>query len=279
MTERIDAAIRRGTDALQTHSESPQLDAELLLANCLQQPRSYLYSWPEQIIDEACWQRYLELLRQRLLPTPIAYLLGSREFYALDFITSPAALVPRQETELLIEQALAQIPVNSARRILDLGTGTGNIAITLKKNRPMARIVATDIDPQCLTLAQENAVRHQVEINFIQSHWFNQLSGQTFDLIVSNPPYIAANHPLIKRGDLPAEPDLALTPGETGLEALEVIIGDAANHLSPAGHVMVEHGYDQEAPVARLFQVHGFKEITCVLDLNNLPRVTQARLG
>ena len=188
-------------------------------------------------------------------------------------------LIPRPETELLIELALERIPDNTPQRILDLGTGTGNIAITLQSLRPESKLVATDIDPECIELARENAARHQVEIDFIQSNWYAQLDGlDRFDLIVSNPPYIAAGHPFMEQGDLPAEPQLALSPGQSGLEALQTIIGKAADYLATNGQVIVEHGYDQQAGVAELFAAHGFNETGCSVDLNNLPRVSYAKL-
>lgn len=279
MTKRIDSALRWAAEQMGARSESPRLDAELLLAHCIDRPRSYLYSWPEQLLDHACWTRYRELVRRRLRPTPVAYLLGNREFYALEFTTQPVALVPRPETELLIDKALELIPAEAPFSVLDLGTGTGNIAITLKKNRPLARICATDVDPRCVELARENAARHDVNIDLFVSNWYDDLPDMPrFDLIVANPPYIAANHPFIEQGDLPAEPRLALTPGESGLEALEVIIRGAPERMSPTGYVIVEHGYDQQAGVAKLFRDNGFDDIICSFDLNDLPRTTRARL-
>ena len=279
MTERIDSALGWATEQISNLSESPRLDAELLLAHCLDKPRSYLYTWPEQILENTCWQEFQQLVSRRLLPTPVAYLLGNREFYDLEFSTSPAALVPRPETELLIEQALSIILEDKPIRALDLGTGTGIIAITLKKHRPLVKMTATDVDPQCLELARVNAGRHAVDIDFILSSWFDRLEADPpFDIIVSNPPYIAAEHPFMAQGDLPAEPALALTPGATGLEALEIIIPKAPGYLSPGGYVIVEHGYDQQAGVASLFRDHGFNEIACHFDLNDLPRITRAKL-
>lgn len=279
MSEQIDTAIRWATRRIEVCSESARLDAELLLAHCLDKPRSYLYSRPEQALSESCWQRFQELVQHRLQPTPVAYLLGNREFFSMEYATTPAALVPRPETELLVELALELIPVDAALRICDLGTGTGIIAITLKKQRPQASVYATDVDSGCLALARENAQRHSVEINFIESNWYQNLEpGQRFDMIVSNPPYVAANHPFLAQGDLPAEPQIALTPGASGLEALEIIIGSAPDHLEPGGSLILEHGYDQEAAVARLLQSHGFSELRCESDHNDLPRTTIAHL-
>ncbi len=279
MSEQIDSAIRWGKDRIATCSESARLDAELLLAYCLGKPRSYLYGRPELKLSESCWQRYRELVNKRLEPTPIAYLLGSREFYSMEFAATPAALVPRPETEVLVELALEQIPIAQTYRVCDLGTGTGNIAITLKKQRPLANVYATDVDPACLVLARENADRHSVEIEFIESDWYQQLPQElVFDLIVSNPPYIAADHPFLNQGDLPAEPDLALTPGVTGIEALQQIISRARGYLVDGGYLILEHGYDQQNRVADLLVTHGFGEIRCATDYNDLPRTSMAKL-
>ncbi len=279
MSEQIDTAIRWGTERIQACSDSARLDAELLLAHCLDQPRSYLYGRPEQKLSEPCWQKYQELVQKRLQPTPIAYLLGSREFYSLEFAATSAALVPRPETELLVGLALQQIPPAQPFRVCDLGTGSGIIAITLKKERPLARVYATDVDPACLGLARENADQHNVEIEFIESDWYQQLPpGLVFELIVSNPPYIAADHPLLKQGDLPAEPDLALSSGATGLEALQEIISQARDYLVGEGQLILEHGYDQQAMVADLLEAHGFDQIHCATDLNDLPRASRAKL-
>ncbi len=279
MSEQIDTAVDWAARRFAAVSESARLDAELLLAHCLEKPRSYLYSWPEQALSEPCWQRFRDLVQQRLKPTPVAYLLGRREFYSMEYASSPAALVPRPETELLVELALARIPPDAALRICDLGTGTGIIAITLKKQRPLSTLLATDVDPGCLALARDNAHRHRVEIEFIQSDWYQDLPrSPAFDLIVSNPPYVAAGHPFMAQGDLPAEPEIALTPGPSGLEALEIIVGRAPEFLKPGGWLLLEHGYDQQAPVAKLLRAGGFTEISCESDHNDLPRASLGRL-
>lgn len=280
MSEQIDTALDWGTEQIRACSESPRLDAELLLCYCLGKPRSYLYTWPDKPLPETCWEQFRGLVRRRMQPLPVAYLLGRREFFSLEYATTPAALVPRPETELLVELALARIRTDVAIDICDLGTGSGIIAITLKKLRPGCRVVATDVDPACLLLAAENADRHGAEIEFIQSDWYQGLSPDArFDLILSNPPYIAAGHPFLGQGDLPAEPAIALTPGETGLEALETIVGSAPQYLSPGGLLMVEHGYDQAVPVATLFAAAGFDDIRCENDFNDLPRVSLGQLA
>ena len=278
MIENINAAIRWARERIECCSDSARLDAELLLAHCLDKPRSYLYSHPEEALSTACWQQYQQLVERRLEPTPIAYLLGTREFYSLEFATREQVLVPRPETELLVDLALQLIPTEQSRRVCDLGTGTGIIAITLKSERPLARVYATDVDPACLALAQENATRHAADIEWIESNWYQELPRTLrFDLIVSNPPYIAADHPFLDQGDLPAEPRLALTPGDTGLEALQQIIEGAQQYLVSGGYLILEHGYDQQAPVADMLACNGFTGIHCEYDLNDLPRTSIAK--
>lgn len=278
MSEQINTAIRWARERFSECSESPRLDAEVLLSHCLEKPRSYLYSWPEKTLSDRCWEQFQELVHKRQQPTPVAYLLGQREFYSLDFAISAATLVPRPETEILVEQALPLIPEDSGFRVCDLGTGTGIIAITLKKQRPAANLYATDVDPECLAVAADNARRHDVSIELIESDWYRNIPvSLQFDLIVSNPPYIASQHPFLKQGDLPAEPQIALTPGESGLEALEQIIAQAPNFLRPGGWMILEHGYDQQAAVADLLAKAGFIDVHCQADYNGLPRASLAK--
>lgn len=279
MSEQIDTALNWAAGVIGPRSESPRLDAELLLAHCLGKPRSYLYGHPEDSVDAGCWARFQDLVRARLKPTPIAYLVGAREFYSLEFAATPSALVPRPETELLVERALDLLSPGRATRILDVGTGTGIIAITLKIHCPDARVTATDVDPACLELARANAARHGTEIEWIESSWYDALgANRAFDLIVANPPYVAAGHPFLTEGDLPAEPEIALTPGPTGLEALEAIVAGAPRRLDADGWIAVEHGYDQQAPVAAMLEAAGFGAIECREDHNGLPRVTTAKI-
>lgn len=248
------------------------------MAYCFQKPRSFLYSWPEVVLTEQQWSEFQDLVQLRLAPTPVAYLTGSREFYSLEFEVTSSVLVPRPETELLVEKALLICQRDQPRRIIDLGTGSGIIAVTVKKFYPDADMWATDADPLCLEVAASNAKRHQVDIHLLQSAWFESIGAASeFDLILSNPPYIAGDHPFLQRGDLPAEPDLALTPGESGLESLEIIISGARQHLSSGGSMVVEHGYDQQRPVFELFSDHGFTNIQCFDDFNGHPRISLGR--
>jgi len=279
MSEQIDTAIEWATTSCSEVSDTAKLDAEILLAYCLGKPRSYLYSWPEQHLDSNTWHHFQELVEKRILSTPVAYLLGEREFYSLTLKTSPVALIPRPETEILVETAISICEAESFTNLLELGTGTGAIAIALKLHRPDMNVVATDISPDCLELARQNATDHAVTIDWIESDWFSQLKTDTkFEIIVSNPPYIPAAHPCLRQGDLSAEPPGALSPGETGLEALQQIISNAADYLKPAGYLLLEHGFDQQEEVAELLQAHGFSDIDCKFDLNRLPRASLARI-
>jgi release factor glutamine methyltransferase len=279
MSEKIDSAIEWAIDRCARVSDTPKLDAEILLSYCLGKPRSYLYSWPEQQLESGDWECFQALIDKRVLPTPVAYLLGEREFYSLTLKTSSATLIPRPETETLVDTAIDLCPDDSSTSLLELGTGTGAIAIALKLHRPKMSIVATDIRADCLDIARQNAVAHSVTIDWIQSDWYSQIaSGRKFEMIVSNPPYIPAMHPCLESGDLRAEPRDALSPGETGLEALQRIIADAPTYLKPGGYLLLEHGFDQQAEVANLMQAQNFIDISCKLDLNRLPRVSLARI-
>lgn len=275
MSRPISAAIRHARALFETVSDSARLDAELLLAHCLQKPRSYLYSWPEKELSDDCWQQFEVLIEQRLKPTPVAYLLGRREFYSLDFLTTPAALVPRPETELLVDTALQLCRDIVQPRILELGTGTGAISIALLRQRSDIDLTATDISAECLQLAGKNAAMHKVRLNCIESDWYQRLAaGKAFDLIISNPPYIAATDPYLRRGDLPAEPLLALTPGDSGLEAIEKIVAGAPDHLTKGGYLLFEHGHDQATAVTQRMQQAGFRGIRNLIDFNQLPRAS-----
>ena len=279
MSEQIGVAIRNAQTLFETISGSARLDAELLLAECLQKPRSYLYSWPEETLSESSWLQFRELIRQRMKPTPVAYLLGYREFYSLNFKTTAAALIPRAETELLVEQALQLCADIKHPRILELGTGSGAISVALLKQRADIDLISTDISADCLQLAEENADLHRVKLHCVRSNWFQSLGTQAaFDLIVSNPPYIAAADPYLMLGDLPAEPALALTPGRSGLEAIEQIVAGAGDFLKSRGYLVLEHGHDQAGEVYDLLKTAGFQNIHNKRDFSNLPRLSYAQI-
>lgn len=279
MSKQVAVAIRLAQQQFESISDSARLDAELLLAHCLQKPRSYLYSWPEIQLSEKVWSEFQALVELRLKPTPLAYLLARREFYSLEFKISPAALIPRPETELLVESTLKLCADLERPRILEMGTGTGAISIVLLKERPDIDLVTTDISIECLELAEVNAKQHGLSLNCIRSDWYAELSALAkFDLIVCNPPYIAADDPYLSQGDLPAEPLLALSPGKTGLEAIQQIVEGATELLNPGGYLIFEHGYDQVRPVAGFLRAAGFEHIQNLLDENSLPRVSFGQL-
>ncbi|MCH8176802.1 MAG: peptide chain release factor N(5)-glutamine methyltransferase [Proteobacteria bacterium] len=279
MCEQIDSAIAWGAARCAKFSDTAKLDAELLLAHCIDKPRSYLYSWPEQAVPDDAWQHYQALIDKRIEPTPVAYLLGQREFFSLNFKTTKVALVPRPETEILVETFLDLCPNRFEVDLLELGTGTGIIAICLKLNRPDINMVATDISADLLSLARHNAALHAVDIEWVESDWYSAIdTARRYNMILSNPPYIAATDPCLKQGDLRAEPLAALTPGKTGLEALQLIIASAPGYLKPQGYLLLEHGFDQQADVAQMMREQGFAEIICRTDINDLPRLSMGRI-
>ena len=275
MADSIAVAIQQAQGKFREVSDTAKLDAELLLAFCLGKPRSYLYSWPEKELTVAERDQFQAMVELRLKPTPVAYLLVEREFYSLPLKISPVALIPRPETELLVETTL-QYCVNINRpRILEMGTGTGAISIALLHERPDIELITTDISPDCLELAQANARLNGLSLTSIESSWYDNLSKQAaFDLIVSNPPYIAEDDPYLQQGDLLAEPLLALTPGKTGLEAIQQIVAGATDHLNSGGYLLLEHGYDQAESVEKLLHNAGFTNIQNLRDFSDHPRVS-----
>jgi release factor glutamine methyltransferase len=282
-TPTIADCLRQGGSALASRSESPRLDAELLLCHVLGVSRAALIVHDTDAVnaDDLC--RYDDLIAQRAARMPIAYLTGSREFWSLDLHVTPDVLVPRPETELLVELALQRLPKDQPATVLDLGTGSGAVALAIATERPLARIIAVDLSPRALAVASENAVRLGLarpglmrpglpRIEFRAGSWFDAVPGVTVDLIVSNPPYIAANDPAL---DLLAhEPALALASGPAGLDALQAIALNAARHLNPGGWLILEHGFTQDAEVAALLRRQGFDGITSHVDFSGKPRVT-----
>lgn len=266
------------TEVLHRVSSSAALDSEVLLAYCLQKERTYLLSWPERKLTDGQYREFHELVRRRLQPQPVAYLTGHREFYSMELTITPDTLVPRPETEMLVDLVVDRLAGLRSAKILELGTGTGAISLAIKKTFPDCQIMATDISKPALQVAQTNALGHQLDINFIESDWYQQITPQKFDIIVSNPPYIAESDPYLDQGDLPAEPLQALSSGESGLEAIEIIIQDARRYLQQDGWVLLEHGYDQQQPVTDIFVQQGFRDVATINDFNDLPRVTLAKL-
>lgn len=262
------------------NSDSPRADAEILLAHVLHKPRSYLLTWPENELsaDEAA--EFAALIARREAGEPVAYLVGSRGFYGLDLAVSKAVLIPRPETELLVEAALARLPAGACV-LADLGTGSGAIALALANELGHAhkdvQVVAVDVSPDALTQARVNAQTLGLTVEFRLGSWCAGLAGDVFDMIVSNPPYIRADDPHLNQGDVRFEPALALASGADGLDAIRAIIACAPAHLKTGGWLLFEHGYDQADDVASLMRAAGFAAVESLLDLQGHARVTLGR--
>lgn len=258
-----DAAAR-----LAGHVETPRLDAQLLLAHAIGRDRAWLYAWPEASVDAAQAQYFGELLAARLEGRPIAYLTGSREFWSLDLRVTPDTLIPRPETEQLVEIALT-LPLPRSARVLDMGTGSGAIALALHSERPDWRITALERSADALEVARSNALTLGAgTIDWRLSDWFEALTaGERFDLIVANPPYIAPTDPYLERGDLRFEPRSALAAGEQGIADLRRIVSGAPDRLDRGGWLWLEHGFAQGPAVAGLLNRHGFSRVDTRADL------------
>jgi len=274
LRELVDNAARR----LAEISDTPRLDAEILLAAALDQPRSYLHAWPERMPEPEQAARFAAWLDRRGVGEPVAYILGRREFWSLELEVTPDTLIPRPETELLVELALERLPANRPVAAADLGTGSGAIALALAVERPLARIVATDHSPAALAVARRNARRSNIAyVEFREGDWCASLGDERFDLIAANPPYVAATDPRWRQGELQFEPAAALVSGADGLDALRTIIVQAPNHLKPGGWLLLEHGYDQGEAVPALLRERGFDAVSDHRDAAGLSRTSAGR--
>jgi release factor glutamine methyltransferase len=268
----------RLADALGLSSRDARAEAQLLLIRALGVSKARLAAHPELAAEARRNARYLQYIERRLAGEPVAYILGEREFYGLDFHVTPAVLIPRPETEFLVELALARIPEDEPRQVLDLGTGSGCIAVTLAHLRPRSRVVATDVSEAALEVARENARRHAADnVEFRCGDGFAPVLAERFDVIVSNPPYVAANDPHLRQGDLRFEPEQALTSSVDGLGLIRAIIAQAPARLLAGGWLLLEHGYDQGSAVAELLAAAGLETVFTELDIAGLPRVSGAR--
>lgn len=252
-----------------------RLDAQLLLSRRLQQPRSWLIAHDDHVLAWADEQAIEQQLQQRAAGVPLAYLLGEREFRGLMLQVTPAVLVPRPETEHLVEWALECVAGVASPRVIDLGTGSGAIAIAVAHARPDARVCATDVDPAALAVAQDNARRHGLAIAFVRSDWWSSVDEGPFDLVLSNPPYIAGDDPHLPA--LAHEPRHALTPEGDGLAALRAIINGAITRLKPGGWLLLEHGHDQGQAVRELLTQAGLVDVSTRPDLAGLDRCSGGR--
>jgi release factor glutamine methyltransferase len=263
-------------------SPTPRLDAELLLAEALERPRTWLHAWPEAELDGATMGRLEELVARRAVGEPIAYLLGRREFWSLELEVGPDVLIPRPETEGLVEAVLTHL--KEARierpRILDLGTGSGCIALALARERLEDAVTAVDAAPGALAVARRNIERKAARnVELLEGRWFEPVAGRVFDAIVSNPPYVRGDDPHLDQGDVRFEPRAALEGGPDGLDAIRALAAGAPAHLAPGGLLALEHGADQARDVLALLGEQGLLELGVRPDAAGLARVALGRKG
>jgi release factor glutamine methyltransferase len=271
----IGTALADGTERLRGVSDSPMLDAELLLARAIDVPRTYLIAHPEDKLDSAAIERYFAAIERRSGGMPIAYISGEKEFWSMTLYVSPDTLVPRPETESLVDQALQRTPDDAGFSVLDLGTGSGAIALAIARERPNCAVTATDISNAALDVARQNANRHALpNVEFLCGDWAEPVISRAFDLIVSNPPYVPSTDPAFAH--LAHEPRLALAAGEDGLDAIRRISVETKSIIRENGNLLIEHGDKQHEEVARIFAAAGWSDISHVNDLSGMPRVTNA---
>lgn len=265
--------------SLKSSSDTPLLDCELLLGHCLDKNRSYLKGFDEIDVDSAVENQYESLLQRRVQGEPIAYLIGSQGFWTLDLEVAPSTLIPRPETELLVEQVLYYLAdkQKATLEVLDLGTGTGAIALALAAECPQWAITGTDIRAEAIALAKRNQQRNGLadnKLQFIQSDWFEAVTTDVYDVIVSNPPYIDAEDAHLNQGDVRYEPHTALVADQQGLADLNLIVSQSVNHLGAGGWLMLEHGYNQGVAVRTLLVAAGFEKVVTEKDLSGNDRVS-----
>lgn len=274
----LQSLLAAASASLASTSDSPRLDAELLLAHALGQDRSYLRAWPERTPAPAQAARFESLLARRQAGEPVAHLLGVREFWSLELQVTPDTLIPRPETELLVERALLRIPADRPATVADLGTGSGAIALAIASERPRAQVLATDRAAAALAVARRNAAAHAIDtVEFREGDWCAGLPADSFDVILSNPPYIAAQDPHLAQGDARFDPRSALVSGPDGLDDLRRLIPAALACLKPGGWLLVEHGYDQGPALVRLFEVAGYQDVQDHADLAGNSRMTEGK--
>jgi release factor glutamine methyltransferase len=271
--------LKHAYQQLKTHSDSAKFDTELLLAKVLNKDRSYLYTWPENVLSMEQQQAFEQLIQARIQGQAVAYLVGEQAFWTLNLKVTSDTLIPRPETELLIETALEYYSTQARLSILDLGTGSGAIALALASEFPHSQVLAVDISPAALTVAQYNAQSHQLDnVKFLHSSWFSQIPAQKFDLIISNPPYIESDDPHLQQGDLRYEPQIALASGIDGYDAIQEIIQNSPSYLKPQAYLMLEHGYQQATTTQHYLSQKNFEDIQSRKDLAKHERITIGRL-
>jgi release factor glutamine methyltransferase len=270
----IEDALHQAQSQLAVVTTTAHLEAEILLAHALDTNRTWLRTWPERIPAPEQYAHFRQLLARRSRGEPIAYLTGRRAFWDIELQVTPDTLIPRPETEHLVEQALERIPSDAAWHIADLGTGSGAIALAIARERPRCRITATDISPAALDVARDNANRLRIaNVHFFTGHWFHPLAGENFEMVLANPPYVHPEDPHLKQGGLRFEPTSALTSYPDGLTDLQTIANTARRHLLPPGWLLMEHGHDQ-GPAARvLLGSLGYRAVADTKDLAHNARI------
>ncbi|WP_412758254.1 peptide chain release factor N(5)-glutamine methyltransferase [Legionella bozemanae] len=255
--------------------KNPDLETEILLCHILNKTRAYLFAHPEALLTSKQWEAFQHLMSRRAQGIPIAYLVGEREFWSLNLKVNEHTLIPRHETERIVELALELIPNQPDRYILELGTGSGAIALALAKERPQWHIIAGDISQEALDIAQENAQSHMIKnVSFYQSNWFNNIPQQQYHALIANPPYIAEYDPHLQQGDLRFEPRNALVSSQDGLADLQCIIKQGYEYLLPGGLLLLEHGYDQKLKVQTILNKLQYKNVQCWQDIQGNDRVS-----
>lgn len=278
MSSPVATLLSEARAQLEGHSPSAALDARVLLAHLLGKPETFLFTWPEHEPTDSQQRQFREWIARRRDGVPVAHLVGRREFYGHEFLVSPDTLIPRPDTELLVDLALELLPGNLPQRLADLGTGTGAIAISLGLARPQWTVLAVDFTVAILDLAERNVRRFgATNVQVRQSSWCRDLPGQ-YHALVSNPPYIAENDPHLDEGDVRYEPRSALTAGADGLDDIRVLIEQAPSRLLPGGWLLLEHGYDQGDAVRALMAAGGFSDVQTRRDLGDRERVTLGRM-
>ncbi len=270
------SSIRELLAGAQLPGDSGRLDAEILLCHCLDKPRSYLYSHPESSVPPELREAFDSLLEERRAGQPVAYLVGSREFWSLSLAVNEHTLIPRPETETLVMWAL-ELDLPQYAGVADWGTGTGAIALALASERPDWSVIATDFSARALDVADLNRRRHDLDVQLVRADWGSALLPASLDLVVSNPPYVAEGDPHLAQGDLRFEPNSALVAGQSGLADILRIVRDAYRVLVPGGWLLLEHGYDQSETVREALTAAGFTEVSSRRDLAGIERISGGR--